>query len=46
MENHNKDLENIIVEREFLQENLKRTNANYWKLKIEKDALSVEYNKL
>jgi hypothetical protein len=46
MENHNKDMENIIVERDPLQETLKQTNANYWKLKTKKDALNVEYNKL
>jgi hypothetical protein len=46
MEKHDKDLENIIVERDFLQEIMKQTNANYWKLKTKKDALNVEYNKL
>ncbi len=46
MEKHDKDLENIIVERDFLQEIMKQTNANYWKLKTKKDTLNVEYNKL
>ncbi len=46
MEKHNKDLENIKVEREFLQENLMQTNANYQKLKADKDSLNVEHNQL
>jgi hypothetical protein len=46
MEKHNKDLENIRVDKDSLQATMKQTNANYWKLKIEKDSLSVEHNKL
>jgi uncharacterized coiled-coil DUF342 family protein len=46
MEKHNKDLENIKVERDYLQANLKETNANYWNLKAYKDILNVEHNKL
>lgn len=45
MEKHNKDLKKIKVERDFLQATLMQTNANYQKLKIEKDSLSVEHNK-
>ncbi len=45
MEKHNKDLEKIKVERDFLQATLMQTNANYQKLKIEKDSLNVEHNK-
>jgi hypothetical protein len=46
MEKHNKDRENIKVERDSLQAILKETDANYWNLKAEKDILSVEHNKL
>jgi hypothetical protein len=46
MEKHSKHLENIRVERDSLQTNLKETNANYWNLKVEKDTLNVEHNKL
>ncbi len=41
MEKHNKDLNNIKVKKDSLQETLKQTNANY-----RKDGLNVEYNKL
>jgi hypothetical protein len=30
MEKHSKHLENLRVERDSLQTNLKETNANYW----------------
>jgi hypothetical protein len=33
MEKQNKDLENVIMERDSLQATLKETNANYWDLK-------------
>ncbi len=46
MEKHNKDLENIIIDMDSLYATLKQTNANYQKLKIEKDFFSVEHNKL
>ncbi len=46
MEKHNKDLENIKIDKDFLQTTLKQTNTNYWKLKIKKDSLNVEHNKL
>jgi uncharacterized coiled-coil DUF342 family protein len=46
MENHNKDLENIRVKRDFLQATLKETNANYQNLKAKKDTLNVKHNKL
>ncbi len=46
MEKHNKDLENIRVERDFVQATLKQINVNYWKLRTEKDFLSMEHNKL
>ncbi len=46
MEKHNKDLENIIGERNSLQATLMKTNANYYKLKTKKDFLNVEHNKL
>ncbi len=46
MEKHNKDVENIKVEKDFLHEILKDIYANYWNLKVEKDILIVEQNKL
>jgi len=46
MEKHNKDLENIKIERDSLQATLKETYANYWNLKVAKDVLSVKHNKL
>jgi hypothetical protein len=46
MEKHIEDLEKIKVEKDFLQTILIHTNANYWKLELEKDYLSVEHNKL
>jgi hypothetical protein len=33
MEKHNKDLENIKVERDYLQATLKEADANFWNLK-------------
>ncbi len=45
MEKQNKDLENIKIERDSLQANLKETNANYWGLKAEKDTLSIKHSK-
>ncbi len=46
MEKQNKDLENIIIEKDSLQATLKETNANYWGLETKKDTLSVKHNKL
>ncbi len=46
MEKHNKDLENIKMDMDYLQATLKQTNANYQKLKIKKNSLGVEHNKL
>ncbi len=46
MQKHSKDLENIKVERDYLQVTLKQINANYQNLKAKKDSLSVEHNKL
>ncbi len=46
MEKHNKDLDNIKRERDSLQATLKETNAHYQNLKVEKDTLNVEHNKL
>ncbi len=46
MENQNKDLEKIEVERDSLQTILKQTDANYQNLKVEMDILSVKHNKL
>jgi hypothetical protein len=46
MEEHNKDLEKIKVEKDFLQANLMKMDANYLKLKTKKDSLSVEHKKL
>ncbi len=46
MEKQNKDLENIIIEKDFLQATLKEIDANYQNLKAKKDILSVEHNKL
>ncbi len=43
---HNKDLENIKMERDSLQATSKETNANYQGLKTEKDTLSIKHNKL
>jgi hypothetical protein len=45
MEKHNKDLENIKVEKDFLHATLKEMNTNYWNLKAKKDILSVEHSK-
>ncbi len=45
MEKQNKDLDNIKIEKDYLQATLKETNANYWGLEAEKDTLSVEHNK-
>lgn len=45
MDKHNKDLENIIIERDSLQATLMQTEANYQKLKTQ-ESLSVEHNKL
>ncbi len=36
MEKHNKDIEKIKIERDFLQATLIQTDANYWKLKSKK----------
>lgn len=38
MEKHNKDLENIKVERDYLQATLTQTNVNYQKLNKEKNS--------
>jgi hypothetical protein len=46
MEKQNKDLENLIIERDSLQAILKEIDANYWGLKAKKDTLSIEHNKL
>jgi len=46
MEKHNKNLENIIIEKDSLQATLKEIDANYWGLKAEKDTLSIKHNKL
>jgi len=46
MEKHGKDLENIKIEKDFLQAILKETNVNYWGLKSKKDTLSIKHNKL
>ncbi len=46
MEKHNKDLENIRIERDSSQATLTQTNANYSELKTKKDSMSVEHNKL
>jgi len=46
MEKHNEDLENIKVEKDFLQATMMQTYAKYWKLKTKKDSMSVEHNKL
>ncbi len=46
MEKHNKDLDNIRVKKDSFQLILKQKNANYQKLKAEKDSLSVKHNKL
>ncbi len=46
MEKHNKDLEKIKVENDSLQATQMQTDANYLKLKLEKDYLFVEHNKL
>ncbi len=46
MEKHSKDMENIRIYRDSLQVTLKQIDANLWKLKIEKDSLSVKHNKL
>jgi len=34
------------MERDSLQATLKKTNVNYWGLKVEKDTLSIKHNKL
>ncbi len=41
MEKHNKDVENVKVERDSLQATLIQTYVNYWKLKLEKDSLQA-----
>jgi len=46
MEKRNKDLENIRVERDSSQVTLIQIDANYWKIRLEKDSLSLEHNKL
>ncbi len=46
MEKQNKDLENIKMERDSLHATLKETDANYQGLKVKKDILNVEHNKL
>ncbi len=40
------DLQNIKMEKDSLQTTLKETNVNYQGLKVEKDTLSIEHNKL
>jgi hypothetical protein len=39
-------LDNIKIERDSLHAILKETNANYLGIKVEKDTLSIEHNKL
>ncbi len=46
MEKHNKDLENIIIEKDYLQATLKETYVNYYNLMVKKDTMKVEHNKL
>jgi predicted nucleic acid-binding Zn-ribbon protein len=46
MEKHNKDMENIKVERDSLHATLQELDVNYWNLKAKKDNLSVEHSKL
>ncbi len=46
MEKHNKDLENIRMERDSLHATLKEIDGNYLNLKANKDTLNVEHNKL
>ncbi len=46
MENQSKDLENIKIERDSLHVTLKKTDANYWGFKAQKDILTIEHNKL
>jgi hypothetical protein len=46
MEKQSKDMENVIIERDYLQATLKEINTNYYNLKANKDILSVEHNKL
>ncbi len=46
MEKCNKNLESIQIKRDSLQATLKETNVNYWGLKVEKDTLNIEHNKL
>ncbi len=46
MEKHNKDLENIIIEKDSLQATLKETYANHQGLKVKKDTLNIKHNKL
>ncbi len=46
MEKHNKNLESIQIKKDSLQATLKETNVNYWGLKLEKDTLNIEHNKL
>jgi hypothetical protein len=45
MEKQNKDLENIIMERDSLHATLLETYANYWGFKTEKDILSIKHSK-
>jgi hypothetical protein len=46
MEKHNKDLEKIRVDRDYLHATMTHTYANCWKLKTKNDSLNVEHNKL
>jgi hypothetical protein len=46
MEKHNKDLDNITIEKVSLHATLKDRATNYWGLKVEKDTLSIKHNKL
>ncbi len=43
MENQSKDLENMKIEKDSMQTTLKEIDANYWTLKVEKDAFSIEH---
>jgi hypothetical protein len=46
MEKHNKDLEDIKIERDSLHATLKEINANNWGLKAKRNNLSIEHSKL
>jgi hypothetical protein len=46
MGKQSKNMENITIKKDSLQAILKKTDANYCGLKVEKDILSIKHSKL